>query len=209
MNHGVTVVIPTIRGREEMLMRALESVDRQIRPPEDVIVWVDELREGAAQARNRALEKVHTEYVAWLDDDDSLMPNHIDVCLRTLEETGADLVYPGMMAIGGRDPLACPVNNVLVNPFCVPFRQEQADHLMRVGNFIPITWVGRVGLIRAVGAFPEPWADETKGSGRVEEDYGLLMNMLRAGAIFVHAPYRTWKYHFHDSNSGGRGTNTI
>lgn len=209
MKPGVSVVIPTIPGREKLLERAVNSVREQARPADDLIVYVDDRRKGAAHARNHALTQVATQWVAWLDDDDVLMPNHIDVCMDMLETTGADLCYPGMIAVGGRDPLACPVNNVLVNPYCVPFRQEQADHLLTVGNFIPITWVGRTGLIRAVGGFPEPWADESKGSGRVEEDYGLLMNLLRAGAQFVHAPVRTWRYFFHSGNTGGRGTGTI
>lgn len=209
MKPGVTVVIPTIRGREDLLRRAIDSVSRQERQADSVVVFVDEQREGAAQARNHALTQVETEFVAWLDDDDELLPNHLRVCWDTLQESGADLVYPGMITVGGRDPLACPVNNVLVNPFCVPFREEQAHHLLTVGNFIPITWVGRTGLIREVGGFPEPWADESKGSGRVEEDYALLINLLRAGAMFVHAPVRTWKYFFHEANTGGRGEHTI
>jgi glycosyltransferase involved in cell wall biosynthesis len=206
---SVTVVIPTIEGREHLLARALASVDAQERPPAAVLVETDVDRTGAAATRNRALAKVTTRYVAFCDDDDELLPMHLRVLQERAALTGADLVYPGMIAVGGRDPLACPVNNVLVNPYCVPFREEQKQHLLTVGNFIPITWLGRTDLIQQVGGFPEPWADPSKGSGRVEEDYGLLINLLMAGAQFVHVPVRTWRYFFHEANTGGRGTDTI
>src|SRR5688572_23141817 len=103
-----TVVIPTIPGRERLLARSLASVDAQERAPFAVIVEVDTGRTGAAATRNRALEKVTTRFVAWLDDDDQLLPAHLRVLEEQAALTGADLVYPGMVAVGGRDPLACP-----------------------------------------------------------------------------------------------------
>lgn len=209
MRSAVTVVITTITGREHLLQRAIRSVRQQSWQPYDLIIHHDEHRAGAAAARNRALAQVVTPWVAWLDDDDEMLSNHLQVCMRWAARTGADLVYPGMIAVGGRDPLATPINGILVNPFQVPFGPEQAHHLRTVGNFIPITWIGRTQLIRAVGGFPEPWKDPTKGSGRIEEDYGLLLKLLAAGAKFVHAPVRTWRYHFHETNTGGRGDHTI
>lgn len=222
----ISVVIPTIAGRGHLLERALASVEAQTLKPSAVIVQHDVTREGAAQTRNRALEQVNTEWVAWLDDDDELLPNHLEVCAKAavdhharslfdfqncaeLQPGWPDLVYPSMVAVGGRDPLACPVNGVLVNPFGVPFGPEQQWHLQNVGNFIPITWLGRTETVRNAGGFPEPWADESKGSGRIEEDYGLLLKMLDLGARFVHVPARTWRYYFHDANTGGRGADTL
>lgn len=200
----VTVVIPSIPGREELLARAVASVWAQTRKPDAVLLSPDPDRSGAAATRNRALAKVTTEWVGWLDDDDLLLPNHLSICLDHAAKTGADLVYPGMEVVGGRDPLACPVNGILVNPYQVPFGPEQAQHLYEVGNFIPVTYVARTGLVRAAGGFPEPVADPSKGSGRVEEDYGLLRTLLEMGAIFSHAPVKTWRYNFHSANTGGR-----
>lgn len=206
---SVAIVIPTHPGREEMLERALASAKAQTWPADQIVVNTDKTRQGATWARNFALERLTTEWVAWLDSDDVLLPNHLQVCMRWAGKTGADLVYPGMIAVGGRDPLACPINGVLVNPYQVPFGPEQAHHLRTVGNFIPITWVGRTDLIRKVGGFPAPVADPSKGSGRIEEDYGLLLKLLDAGAKFVHAPLKTWRYFFHDQNTGGRGHNDV
>lgn len=203
------MVITTITGREHLLARAIKSVRNQTWKPHDLIVHHDEHRAGAAAARNRALTQVISPWVAWLDDDDELLPHHLQTCMRWAARTGADLVYPGMIAVGGRDPLATPINGILVNPFQVPFGPEQAHHLRTVGNFIPITWCGRAQLIREAGGFPTPVADPSKGSGRIEEDYGLLLKLLDRGAKIVHAPVRTWKYHFHQANTGGRGEHDV
>lgn len=207
----VTVVIPTHPGRELLLERALASVWAQTRQPDAVIVSPDPTATGAAATRNRGLAMVGTEWTAWLDSDDELLPNHLADCMAHAEESGADLVYPWMHVIGGRDPMAVPVNGMLVNPYQHDFGPEQAVHLHNVGNFIPVTYIVRTGLARLVGGMPEPVAVpiERSGSGRIEEDYGFLIRLLDAGATFSHCKVRSWKYHLHSANTGGRGEGQV
>lgn len=198
---SITVAIPSIPGRSYSLAKAVESAAMQTRPPDAILIIVDHQRHGAYWARNAALDQITTEWVAWLDDDDVLLPNHLEVCEQAARETGADLVYPGMIVEGGRDPLATPVNGVLRDPFGVPFGPEQEHHLRTVGNFIPVTNLMRTGLAVAAGGFPKPRSEEFAQ----EEDYGLLLRLLDAGAMFAHAPVRTWRYRIHGGNVGGRG----
>src|SRR3954466_11334905 len=67
---NVTVCVPTIPGREQLLARALASVDAQTARPRRILVVADTERRGAAWTRNRLLRQVRTSWVAWLDDDD-------------------------------------------------------------------------------------------------------------------------------------------
>jgi glycosyltransferase involved in cell wall biosynthesis len=90
----VTVVIPTIPPRSHLLQRAVASVHDQMVQPKMTVIEYDKNHEGAAVTRNRGLERVETEFVAFLDDDDELLPNHLELCLDEIERTGADLVYP-------------------------------------------------------------------------------------------------------------------
>lgn len=206
------MVIPTHPGREKLLERALASVWAQTRRPDHVIVSPDPTRTGAAQTRNRGLAMVETEWVGWLDSDDELLPNHVEDCMRWAQDVGGDLVYPWMQVVGGRDPMAFPVNEVLVNPYQRPFTQEQAWHLYNVGNFIPVTYIVKTSLAKAVGGMPEPEPDPrpNSASGRIEEDYGFLRRLLEAGATFSHCPVRSWKYYIdHGGNVGGRGEGQI
>jgi glycosyltransferase involved in cell wall biosynthesis len=216
----VTVVVPTIEGREHLLERALASVTKQQVPPARVVVQLDTERHGAAWCRNEALTHVKTDWVAWLDDDDQLLENHIKVLVRGANKSGADMVfsYGEFVKDNGDgttspafDPLACvdDAGNWHMSPINIPFGPVQKNALRWFGNFIPITYMVKTELIRNVGGFPEPYAFEARQS-RDCEDYGLLLRMLDAGAEFHHITgIRTWRYFFHDSNLGGRGTNRM
>lgn len=207
----VTVVVPTIEGREQLLDRALASVARQQTPPGNVVVQLDKDRHGATWCRNQAIEHVTTDWIAWLDDDDELLPNHLKVCVRAANDTKADLIFTYPEFVGGKDPLAC-VNDLGVltpEPIHIPFGAAQKTGLRRYGNFIPVTYLVKTALVRQVGGFPEPYTFEAVNSGDCE-DYGLLLRLLDVGAKFNHVcGVRTWRYHFHEANLGGRGLDRL
>jgi len=97
------VVIPT-RGRPELLEQALRSVRESSIPVHHVVVADDgpddattlvAARNGAellstgggrgpAAARNAALERVETEFVIFLDDDDLLLPRGLELLREAL-----------------------------------------------------------------------------------------------------------------------------
>lgn len=172
----ITVVIPTIAGRETLLERALASVEAQSIPCQ-VVVELDSNRPGPAATRNRALAKVDTEWVAFLDDDDEFLPNHLRACLRHAVLAGADVVYP-YFDIDGVDHIGC---------FGLPFDPT----LLRRRNFIPVTVLVRTELVRSVGGF----VDHPDEYGQPCEDWGLWLRLLDAGACFSHLPQRTWLWH--------------
>jgi glycosyltransferase involved in cell wall biosynthesis len=222
---NVSVVIPTIPGREELLQRAVRSVQTQQVRPAMLELELDVDRTGAAATRNRALERVNTPWVAFLDDDDEWLPNHLKVLLRAANNPALrpDLVFSYAEFVGGRDPLACCSNGQLIaEPINVAFGTAQADHLRsdrrarcmhcgyECGNFIPCCYLVRTDAIRAVGGFPEPYSMPEVRSGGDCEDYLCLLKMLDNGARFYHVPgVRTWRYYFHGANTGGRGADRL
>jgi glycosyltransferase involved in cell wall biosynthesis len=173
----VTVVIPTIPGRGDLLERAIASVVAQSLPAA-LVVELDKHSEGAAATRNRALRQVDTEWTAFLDDDDELKPNHLRACARLAHLTGADVVYPWFDVVGGVDEIGC---------FGVPFDPD----LLARRNYIPVTTLCRTLAIKAVGGFenhPDP-------DGKPCEDWGLWLKLHAVGARFAHLPQRTWIWH--------------
>jgi glycosyltransferase involved in cell wall biosynthesis len=184
----VSVLIPTIASRRGFLQRAVASAWGQTLPPDAVEVELDTDRDGAAATRNRALARVGTEWVAFLDDDDVLRPTHLEDCLHHAQRHDADVVYPGYDVVGGVD---------LVRRFGMPF---DAD-LLRQANYIPVTAVCRTELVRAVGGF-RPYRKPFPC-----EDWGLWLALLDAGARFSHLPERTWVWTRHLGNTWGRGVN--
>lgn len=196
----VTVVIPTIPGRESMLERALASVHDQTRAPDQIIVETDEHRTGAAETRNRALERVTSDIVMWLDDDDYLLPNHVERLARVLEKAPEiGLVYPIPRIPEGRDPTATSVMGQWMLPWGIPFGPEQATHLREQGSFIPITHAVRTGLVRAAGGFPIPGTPEWPRPN--VEDWGYLIRLLDHEVQFFHLPVTTWVWSIHTDTS--------
>jgi glycosyltransferase involved in cell wall biosynthesis len=216
----VAVVIPTIPGREMLLEQARQSALRQERKPDQIVVERDSERTGAWAARNRGLARVHTDVVAWLDDDDALQPNHLKACMRVLENSAfrPDLVYPAPVMIGGADPTAVTHQSVFpVSPWGLRFTQEHAEHIRQVGSFIPMTHLVRTEAVRAIGGFRPGY---TLPSGRYRgEDEDYLIRLLdraedqgrRVQDVFEHArrsngrPLRTWYWNVHREHTAGRG----
>lgn len=187
----ITVVIATIEPRTgpgNLLERAVRSAgEAQTLKPARILVQVDADREGAAATRNRALEDVDTEYVAFLDDDDELLPDHLKLCGRAARLIGADVVYPGYECVGGADPVGC---------FGIPFDGA----LLEQRNFIPVTVLARTEAVRAAGGFQER-PDE---HGDPCEDWGLWLAMHEQGATFYHLPRVTWRWNLAPGSTRGR-----
>lgn len=161
----ITVVTPTIAGREDLLAECRASVARLGLPH---LVGLDVHGEGPAVVRNRLLEQVATEWVVFLDDDDLLLPHYVTTVGPYLD--GADVVYTDWFLTGAVDPQ--------------PHPRFDAD-LLRRRNFIPVTACVRVAALRAVGGFPV--------DARLE-DHALWLALLAAGYRFRHVPVVAWRY---------------
>lgn len=200
----VTLIIPTIPPRAEQLKRALESVEQQTAQPVEVMVLVDENKEGPSTIRNRGIFTARTKYIAFLDDDDYLFPEHISHLYELAEKEEADLVYPWADFLGHRDPLAVKDEyGSYVNPFGRPFGEIEKNYILNEANFIPVTVLARADISRHVGGFPqlnsEVWPRPTC------EDWGYHVQMLKAGAKYVHLPERTWAYVLWQKSDTGTG----
>lgn len=184
---GVTVVIPTIPPRTRLLTRALASVTAQRVKFSDVAIAYDLTRGGAAATRSRGLDGVRTRWVAFLDDDDELYPQHLEVLIHAAIDNGADLVYPWFDVAGGSDPFPMHEGRAF----------DPADP-----NVFPITVLARTELMHATGGFrrePSP-VDPTVLEG---EDWVMWLNVIRLGGTILHVPARTWLWHHDSANTAG------
>lgn len=190
LDAGVTAVIPSIPPRiHHHLHRAIDSVLHQEHPVAGISVAVDTNRDGSAVTRNRALAGVATGWSAFLDDDDTWMPEHIRLLLAYAQETGADMVYPWFTVPEGWDPW--------------PEREGQPfdPKLLDTQNTIPITVLIRTELIRDVGGFE---SKDPSNTDSLCDDWGTWIKVRDAGAKIVHLNRRTWKWHWHGGNTSGR-----
>lgn len=191
-SRDVTVIIPHIPTRPNKLARAVKSVATQRHKAQEIIIRVDTEREGSAATRNAGMSGALTEWVAFLDDDDYLYPEHLEVLLNHAQVTGADVVYPGCHVLGpnGR-PI--PVREEW-GRFGKPFDPD----LLRRKSYIPVT-----SLVRNTLALEAQFGPPT-GVDTPYDDWGFYLRLLELGARFEHVAEITWVWDHHGTNTSGQ-----
>lgn len=202
----VSVVMATIPGREDLMIRALNSVESQHRQPDQVVVEPDFNRTGAACTRNRALNKVTSDYVAILDDDDWLLPNHLKALMHVAEkEPDNDLIYPTPDVRNMPDPTAVVVGGRWKLPWGLDWTEDHRQHMIQRGNFVPVTCLIKTESLREVGGFPEPDHPDRRISHC--EDWLCFRRMALKGMKFRHINVKTWVWEPNPlGHTGGLGT---
>jgi glycosyltransferase involved in cell wall biosynthesis len=185
----ITVVIPSIPPRARLLHRAIESVlTQKCKRAPQLAIAVDYEKKGAAHTRQRALDMVQTPWVAFLDDDDQFMPDHLAKLMVHAQQTGADYAYSWFHVIGGLDPFpnthyTLPWDNA--NP-----RQTT------------ITTLVRTGLAKEVGFLSPVPGEEVEGQ-TAGEDWNFTLGIMAAGGLISHLVERTWFWHHDSQNTSG------
>lgn len=197
---SVGVAIPSIPSRRDQLARTLSSVVSQSRYPDQISVAIDTKREGAGPTRNRAWQALETDWVAFVDDDDELRPNHLMKCLTHAQEQGADIVFPWFQIYKYGNPTQDdPLKQRGIADEAIPAR-------LRKSNFIPVTVVVKREYLEKTGGFPTPRTDEWHLGDC--EDWGCWLRILDAGGKFTHLNEVTWTWHHWGVGSKGTGGNT-
>ncbi len=72
---------------------------------------------GLSDARNAALDQIHGEYIAFIDSDDYVSPEHIETLYETLSSTDSDIAIANMTSVTDgvcNEEFYCPVNEKTV-----------------------------------------------------------------------------------------------
>jgi glycosyltransferase involved in cell wall biosynthesis len=178
----ISVITPSLPTRADKLAECMDSVKAQTLPALEHLVAVDHDKRGPSAIRNELLAQAKGTWIAVLDDDDLLYPNHLEV----LSTAKGDVRYTHC-DVGGKD--------------WNPNRDFDADEL-RQRSYIPATCLIRTSLLRKIGG----WREQSKCPSGFE-DWDLYLRALDAGATFTCIPEVTWRYRFHGGNRTDRGAN--
>lgn len=129
MGKSVTALVPTI-GRKS-LCNAIKSIQNQSHDIQRILVVDDSLKQdvdlgkdqsitlirtggktGPAYARNLGLGLVETDWVAFLDDDDYWLPNHVELLLAFCASHNLDAAYSSALISGLKRPQVLYQGNV-------------------------------------------------------------------------------------------------
>lgn len=132
-------------------------------PP--LIVIRHEQAVGPALAFNRGVEASSCDLILPLDADDRLSPRFIECCTRVLDETGADIAFPGAELFGA-----------VVESW--PAHDVDLDAL-RIENEMHVSCLFRRWVFDAVGGF-DPGFD-----GLGLEDWDFWVSAVESGAVIT------------------------
>jgi glycosyltransferase involved in cell wall biosynthesis len=173
---SVSVITPTLPGRERWLSEAVASVEAQATPPLQHLVLCDEGEEGPALTRNRLAEQAAGEWILPLDDDDLLDVDHLEALSPYL---GGDVVY-SWCRVEGR-------------PGWSPNRLFH-ERSLRLYNFIPVTALIKRSSFLGLGGF--------RDVGDGSEVHDLWLRGLDAGWEFRCVPEVLWTLRVMDDDVG-------
>lgn len=197
MKDDIAVCIPSIPVRRELLARAICSVGAQTRLPNAIHVASDIHREGAPKTRQRALDAVDCKvspWVAFLDDDDEMLPWHLDSLLEFAIDGGYDYVYSWYFVVVGdtvydHDPVFPPTH------FSSPWDPANPRQTT-------VTTLVRTELAQEVGFDTPDLRDEKTRRINTNEDWRFTLECNRLGKI-GHLVDRTWYWHHDSKNTSG------
>lgn len=184
----VTVAIASIPPRVgNLLTEAVSSVQSQTTQPSGGIsVALDVNKEGAARTRQRALDAVRTEWVAFLDDDDYWYPHHLETLLKLQRETNADFLYSWF---DGNNPF----------PMHRGRRFSRAEPHHTTMNVVVRTSVAdAAGFLMPNGPLHQDW---------MGEDWMFIMRCAEiTDGNFAGTGEITWHYRSHGTHTSGLPT---
>jgi glycosyltransferase involved in cell wall biosynthesis len=209
----VSVVVPT-KNRAELLDQTLRSISEQAAPATEVIVADDGSTDrtaevvarhgatlirnpdgggwGAAGARNAGLERVTTDFVAFVDSDDLLLPGALAALVAALQAAPSAPFAFGQGLSAARSPRGWAPQG-LIRPD--PAELEAPLAALYVRNSVPSSGaLVRTAAARAVGGFDT--------SLRFVEDHDFWLRLARRGEP-VHVPELVSIYRIHAQNRHG------
>lgn len=183
-----TLAIPT-HDRRETVVLAVQSVLRQTRVPEQIIVTCDGCTDGTADAlralgddriavieldkgagyayghRNVALEQATGDVITWLADDDLLLPEHVERLAQRWALGDVDLVTTAAVIVEPDDGLEW-----IGSDWSVPYFRNALE---RYNTNVMASVSARTALLRTVGG----WDDAIERAA----DWDLWKRALHAG----------------------------
>jgi glycosyltransferase involved in cell wall biosynthesis len=206
-------IILTTYNRPGLLRDALASVGRQTLKDFEVVLVCDHgdpvepllaefdfpitylyqgSNQGLSAARNAGVKLARGRYLAYLDDDDIYLPDHLAVLADAFERQPQGVVYTGVEYVNERleDGQRIELNR------SAPFAHEAYDReRLFTQNYIPVnTWAHPRSLLAEVGEFDTGLT--------AFEDWDMLLR-LAARYPVVHVSRITAEVHLRDAPNTG------
>jgi glycosyltransferase involved in cell wall biosynthesis len=99
----LSVLVPTITERSDLLKRLNEKLIPQLTKNVEVLYCGDNKERSTGAKRNQLIDMARGKYIVFVDDDDLVCPNYIELILRAIS-SGCDVVGIHLLMTTGGDP---------------------------------------------------------------------------------------------------------
>ncbi|HEY5884628.1 MAG TPA: glycosyltransferase [Pyrinomonadaceae bacterium] len=151
-----------------------ERLERELKPYSGKLHYIKQENRGAAAARNAGVRAARGELVAFLDADDTYLPNFLEKQIELLKSSNADLVYSDALLFGD-SPLAGRTFMQLQ-----PSRGEVTPEKLLA---LKVTVLTSTVLARKEPIFKVGLFDESLRRG---QDFDLWLRLAKSGFRFAY-----------------------
>ena len=208
MNPKISVIISTY-NRPKMLQRAVDSVLAQTFKDFELIIVDDHSKEPPklnlppdekrviamrlpyntgyqVRPKNIGIMIAKGQYIAYLDDDNVYLPNHLEVLYKAIKKHNADVVYGDRIYKSNN-----PNEKRFMGKQSFPYDLSQIEQ----GNYVDTSDIMHtIQAINDVGFWDIFW--ERKG------DWLLMVRFGKAKKKIIHVPEVITEYWWHSGNIG-------
>jgi glycosyltransferase involved in cell wall biosynthesis len=147
----------------------VEYVVRNLHAGQEIVYLRHPANKGLAAARNTGLRFARGKYVAYLDDDDIFLPDHLETLVRFLESTGKAVAYTD--AFCARQKFD-QIGSYAITERTVLYSYDWDNDRILYENFVPVLcFMHQLACVHTVGNFDE--------SLTTHEDWDMWIRLSR------------------------------
>jgi len=216
----VSVIIP-VKNRADLLRKTLDNLLRQSLPPHEIIVVddhsTDNIRQvifdyitegiflnnqgnGPGAARNLGLSVATGDYIQFFDSDDLMATNKLELQVKALEASGADMAY-GPYVKAEETAEGWLQKDVVMQWSAISTGLTLQDAILRGWNAITQACLFRREFLNRVPAWDEKLI--------THEDYLYLFRLSLENPRLIHVPEAGVLYRQHGAQSTDQETKNI
>jgi hypothetical protein len=128
----LSILVPTVPGRESKLARLLASLDAQTHGRHDVelLVLRDSRSLTIGEKRNKMVQIARGEYVAFVDDDDAVAADYVETICKSLLQAAPDVLCFTVAVMGHGPEKPCRFHPSFGHENLAHEYRRKPNHLM-------------------------------------------------------------------------------